>query len=135
MSANYFYGSVKEEQQMMIWLFRAKVILWSAILLFCGLCCLPALPIASPFWTTWICAVCALVSSVIDLIEQKKHTAGKLARQVMAFAGVIPLAALVLFRSGETAAVSLGCADWIVIVFLYLTLAVSTVQGFIAKED
>ena len=120
---------------MMIWIFRVKVILWSAILLFCAVCCLPALPIVSPFWTTWICAICALVSSVIDLIERKKHTTGKLARQVMAFAGVIPLAALMLFRSGDTVAISLGCADWIVIVFLYLTLAVSVVLGFIAKEN
>lgn len=113
---------------------KVKLLIWLAVLLFCLLCAFGVLPISPPLWTTWLAAGCASLSAIIDRIEQKKNVKNKIGRHIIALGCLIPLLAIGL-RASEAATPSpMGGADWLVIILLYLTLAVSVVFGFIQKE-
>ena len=111
-----------------------KLMIWLAVLLFCTLCALEILPVSAPMWTTWLAAGCALLSAILDLAEQKRTASRKVSRHIIALGCLIPLLMIGL-RASETATPSpMGGADWLVIIFLYLTLAVGVVFGFTQKE-
>ena len=113
---------------------KIKLILWAAILVFCLLCSIGFLPILPPIWFTWISAFCALASVVLEVVEHKKRNKQKVVRNLIAFACILPLISL-FFRSGTDSHFALGCSDWVVVAFLYLTLFVSIISGFITKGN
>ena len=92
---------------------KVKLLIWLAILLFCLLCVFGVLPISAPMWTTWLSAGCALLSAIIDMIEQKKRVKNKIGRHIIALGCLIPLLTIGLRTTETTTPSPMGGADWL----------------------